>query len=74
MNNIKPSLPSKTLLSPKEVALQLGVSPVTVRYWAQENKINILASQRIIVHCQKKNRTGVPIIGCNSAVAIRWFQ
>ena len=37
-DKIKP-LSSRTLLSPKEVALQLGVSPVTVRYWAQEKKI-----------------------------------
>ena len=29
----------KTLLSPKDVANQLGVSPVTVRVWAQENKL-----------------------------------
>lgn len=28
-----------TLLAPKEVARQLGVSPVTVRLWAQENKL-----------------------------------
>ena len=27
------------LLSPKDVANQLGVSPVTVRVWAQENKL-----------------------------------
>ena len=31
---------SPKLLTPKEVAAQLGVSPVTVRYWAQEKKIS----------------------------------
>lgn len=32
------------LLSPKEVALQLGVSPVTVRYWAQEKKLAFITT------------------------------
>jgi len=30
---------NNTLLTPKDVANQLGVSPVTVRVWAQENKL-----------------------------------
>jgi len=38
MEQQKTSSASK-LLSPKEVATQLGVAPVTIRLWAQENKL-----------------------------------
>ena len=31
--------PQTLLLTPKEVAQQLGVAPVTIRLWAQENKL-----------------------------------
>jgi excisionase family DNA binding protein len=34
----------KTLLTPKDVANQLGVSPVTVRVWAQENKLPFITT------------------------------
>ena len=39
MSEIKHSDKKQALLSPKDVANQLGVSPVTVRVWAQENKL-----------------------------------
>ncbi len=39
MNKTEHSEKKKALLSPKDVANQLGVSPVTVRVWAQENKL-----------------------------------
>jgi len=31
--------PTQILLTPKEVAQQLGVAPVTIRLWAQSNKL-----------------------------------
>jgi len=39
MNETKQGSKDNTLLTPKDVANQLGVSPVTVRVWAQENKL-----------------------------------
>ena len=38
---MKESLPvsANPLLTPKEVAVQLGVAPVTIRLWAQENRL-----------------------------------
>jgi len=33
-----------SLLTPKDVANQLGVSPVTVRVWAQENKLPFITT------------------------------
>jgi len=39
MNTTRPGNKNKALLTPKDVANQLGVSPVTVRVWAQEKKL-----------------------------------
>jgi len=39
MDEIKPIDNKKRLLTSKDVANQLGVSPVTVRVWAQENRL-----------------------------------
>lgn len=44
MNNKTQIEQAQTLLTPKDVANQLGVSPVTVRVWAQENKIPFITT------------------------------
>ena len=44
MNSTQQNDKNKTLLTPKDVANQLGVSPVTVRVWAQENKLPFITT------------------------------
>jgi len=44
MNGSQQNDKKNTLLTPKDVANQLGVSPVTVRVWAQENKLPFITT------------------------------
>jgi len=44
MNSYHLSDKKKPLLTPKDVANQLGVSPVTVRVWAQENRLPFITT------------------------------
>ena len=44
MNDIKHSSALPSLLTPREVAQQLGVSPVTVRHWALDGKLEFITT------------------------------
>ena len=44
MNDHKKASSMPTLLTPREVAQQLGVSPVTVRHWALDGKLEFIST------------------------------
>lgn len=44
MDDTKTNSPIPSLLTPREVAQQLGVSPVTVRHWALDGKLEFITT------------------------------